>query len=295
MNCAVFGFKAQESQSERLAQALGVPHRLVTARPFPDGESLVQVEPPPATALLYRTLDHPNEKLVDLLLAAWALRDNGAARVILIAPYLAYMRQDAAFHPGEAVSQRVIGKLLAAQFDALLTLDPHLHRTHSLGAIMPGVEAVSLSAAPLLAAALDPRNDPLLVGPDGEARQWVERISARLGLEFILGRKRRNGDRDVQLELPDAERASGRRVVLVDDLVSSGATLAAAARLLDAAGAERIEAMATHCLADEADLEELRRAGIASIRATESVPGPVATVPIAGLLANEIRRLAWDM
>jgi ribose-phosphate pyrophosphokinase len=294
MSCAVFGFAGEESASVRLAGALGAAHKLVTVRQFPDGESLVHVEPSPDCALLYRPLDRPNEKLVDLLLAASALRDNGAKRVILVAPYLSYMRQDAAFHPGEAVSQRVIGKLMADHFDGLLTLDPHLHRTHSLSSIMPGIEAVSLSAAPLLATALGTGSDPLLVGPDGEARQWVERIAKRLGLEFVLGRKRRHGDRDVQLEIPDAERAAGRWVVLVDDLISSGATLAAAASLLREAGAEKIDALATHCLADEADLEQLRRAGIASIRATDSIPGPVATLPVASFLAEEIRRHDWD-
>ena len=138
MTCAVVGFAENGTASERLAQALDAPHSLVNVRQFPDGESLVRVEPAPATTLLYRSLDHPDNKLVEILLAASALRDNGATKVVLIAPYLAYMRQDAAFHLGEAVSQRVIGKLLAANFDALLALDPHLHRTHSLSAIMPG-------------------------------------------------------------------------------------------------------------------------------------------------------------
>jgi len=294
MTCAVFGFAEQVPASERLAHALGVTHRLVSVRAFPDGESLVQVEPAPTTALLYRSLDHPNDKLVEILLAASALRDNGATRVILIAPYLAYMRQDAAFQPGEAVSQQVIGKILVDHFDAVLTLDPHLHRTHSLGAIMPGIEAVSMSAAPLLAAALDASDDPLLVGPDAEARQWVERIASRMRLEFVLGRKRRDGDRQVRLEIPDADRASGRRVVLVDDLISSGATLVAAARLLRDARAAKVEAMATHCLAGLADLQQLSDAGISSISATDSVVSPVGTLPIATFLADEIRRLGWD-
>jgi ribose-phosphate pyrophosphokinase len=295
VSCAVFGFAPTVVASEGLAKALGVSHHDVTVRYFPDGESLVRVEPSPRTALLYRSLDRPNDKLVEILLAASALRDSGANKVILIAPYLAYMRQDAAFHAGEAVSQRVIGNLLADHFDALLTVDPHLHRTHSLGAIMPGMEAVSISAAPLLAAALDAGEDPLLVGPDGEARQWVERIARRLGLEFVLGRKRRKGDREVQLDIPDADRANGRKAILVDDLISSGATLAAAARLLRSAGAQEINALATHCLAREADLEQLRRAGISSIRATDSVAAPVGTLATASFLADEIRRLGWDL
>jgi ribose-phosphate pyrophosphokinase len=292
VSCGVFAFSARAA-AERLAQALGVPCRTVTVHRFPDGESLVRVEPSPETALLYRSLDHPNDKLVELLLAVSALRANGAAKVVLIAPYLAYMRQDIAFHDGEAISQRVVGKLLADHFDGLLTLDPHLHRTRSLAAIMPRMEAASISAAPLLAAALDGSDDPLLVGPDGEARQWVERIARPLDLEFVVGRKLRTGDREVALAIPDAERARGRRVILVDDLISSGATLKVAARLLLDAGALRVEALATHCLAGEADLAELRRAGISHILATDSVASSVGQLPIADLLAEEIRRREW--
>jgi ribose-phosphate pyrophosphokinase len=292
VSCGVFAFSARAA-AERLAQALGVPCRTVTVHRFPDGESLVRVEPSPETAFLYRSLDHPNDKLVELLLAVSALRANGAAKVVLIAPYLAYMRQDIAFHDGEAISQRVVGKLLADHFDGLLTLDPHLHRTRSLAAIMPRMEAASISAAPLLAAALDGSDDPLLVGPDGEARQWVERIARPLDLEFVVGRKLRTGDREVALAIPDAERARGRRVILVDDLISSGATLKVAARLLLDAGALRVEALATHCLAGEADLAELRRAGISHILATDSVASSVGQLAIADLLAEEIRRREW--
>jgi ribose-phosphate pyrophosphokinase len=293
VNCAVFGFAVEAAPAGRLADRLGVTCQTVAVRHFPDGESLVRVDPSPETALLYRSLDHPNDKLVELLLAASALRANGADKLVLIAPYLAYMRQDAAFHEGEAVSQVVIGKLLADHFDALLTLDPHLHRTHSLAAVMPGIEAVSLSAAPLLAASLDGSDDPLLVGPDGEARQWVERIARPLNLEFVVGRKRRDGDRKVTLSIPDAERALARRVILVDDLISSGATLKVAARLLLEAGAKSVEALATHCLAGDADLAELRRVGVSRIVATDSVAGPFSQLPIAELLTNEILRRGW--
>jgi ribose-phosphate pyrophosphokinase len=82
-------------------------------------------------------------------------------------------------------------------------------------------------------------------------------------------------------------------VILVDDLISSGATLKVAARLLLDAGALRVEALATHCLAGEADLAELRRAGISHILATDSVASSVGQLPIADLLAEEIRRREW--
>jgi ribose-phosphate pyrophosphokinase len=291
---ALFCFAETTEQAARLAQALGIPCHAIAVHRFPDGESLVRVDPAPSTALLYRSLDKPNAKLVELILAASALRGNGARRVILIAPCLAYMRQDQAFHRGEAVSQRVIGRLLAERFDALLTVDPHLHRTPSLASVVPGIEVAVLSAAAELSAALDPNDRPLLVGPDGESRQWLQAVASLNGLDVLLGDKRRDGDRVLAIHFPEIERCRSRNVVLVDDLVSTGATMIEAAALLHRAGAARIDALATHCLAGPDELRGLARAGISSVRATDSVPGPAATLPLASLIADEVRRRGWS-
>ncbi len=293
MGAAVFGFAEGEEEARRLADELAISCYRVGVHHFPDGESLVHVDPAPDTAILYCSLDHPNAKLVELLLATSALRENGARRVILVVPYLAYMRQDKAFEPGQSVSQRVIAKLLSGHFDALLTVDPHLHRIHSLNEIMPDIEAVSITAGPALSQAIDPDANPVLVGPDSESRQWVEAIAAPLGLDVLFGEKQRKGDRNVEIGIEGIEEVSGRPAILVDDVIASGATLALAARLLSEAGASRIEALATHCLASKMDLQRLREGGIGSIRSTDAVPGPTATIPLAAWLAAEIRQRGW--
>jgi len=271
----------------RLAALLGIACRPITTRRFPDGESLVRVAATGDNAILYRSLDHANDRLVELLLAGAALRDRGARRVVLVAPYLGYMRQDTAFHPGEAVSQRVVGQLLAGHFDAVVTVDPHLHRIASLAEVMPGIAAVAASAAPALADALRatlPR-DAILIGPDAESRPWVESVATPLGCEMLVGEKRRRGDRQVELTIAGIERVRGRPVMLVDDLVSSGATLLSCAALLRAAGAVQVEACATHCLAGPHDLRRLAEGGIARMRATDTVAGPTADIAIASALA----------
>ncbi|MDP3907810.1 ribose-phosphate diphosphokinase [Novosphingobium sp.] len=296
MSAAVFAFAGQMAQAGRLAQRCGVPLHPVTVRRFPDGESLVTAQAHGArTALLLRSLDDPNAKLVELLLASAALRDGGASRVILIAPYLAYMRQDIAFHPGEAISQRVIGQLLAQWFDGVVTVDPHLHRIERLDQAIPGIPALALSAAPALIAAirrgLDPRT--VLVGPDSESRPWAQSIAVPLGLDMLVGEKVRHGDRAVTLEIPGIEQVAGRPVLLVDDLISSGTTLVACAALLQAAGAGKIEAVATHVLASPDDMAQMAAAGITRIRATDAAAHPAATIPLAGVLADAIRAADW--
>ncbi len=277
----------------RLAETLGATAESIEVHRFPDGESKVRVVQSSTTAIIYRSLDNPNAKLVEILLAASALRDNGAKQVMLVAPYLGYMRQDIAFHPGEAVSQRVIGALLADHFDGVLTVDPHLHRISSLSEVIPRGPALTISAGSVLAQALSRAGHPVLVGPDSESRQWVAAIAQAAGLEFLIGEKQRHGDRAVSIRFEGIERYALRSFVLVDDVISSGETLAQTARNLHKVGAARVDAIATHCLAGPEDIARLQEAGIASIRATDSVPGPWADIPIAGLLAEAITANGW--
>jgi len=291
MTTALHYFAANETEARRLAGALDIPCQPVFVRRFPDGESLVQVGPTEPAALLYCSLDNPDAKLVQLLLAASALRDGGAQRIVLVAPYLGYMRQDRAFAPGEAVSQRVIGGLIAAAFDGLVTVDPHLHRTPRLDMVVPGIAAIAVSAAGTIAGAIRTAVTPdtILIGPDEESAPWVEAVAAPLGLQVMIGRKVRRGDRAVEIAFPDCHRVAGRPVLLVDDVISSGATLIASARQLRDAGAAILGAAATHCLASQTDLDTLAAGGITLVLATDTVPGPAATVPIAPALAEALR------
>lgn len=292
MTATLHYFVAYEADARSLASALAIASEPVEVRQFPDGESLVQVSDTAPVALLYCSLDHPDDKLVQVLLAASALRDRGANRVVLIAPYLGYMRQDRAFVPGEAVSQRVIGGIIASAFDGLVTVDPHLHRTPSLDAVTPGIVAINVSAAEAIARAISEiaTPDTILFGPDEESRAWVEPVAKLLRLEIMIGIKVREGDRKVAITLEDLHRVKGRPAILVDDLISSGGTLMACARQLLAAGATRIGAVATHCLASGADLEAIAASGIAPVLATSTVPGTVSAIPMTAPLADAIKR-----
>lgn len=295
---AVHGFSESVPQAHLLAENLGAPYADIEVHRFPDGESLVRVDGAAETVVVYRSLDVPNDKLIELMLAASALRDGGAKRLVLVTPYLCYMRQDMAFHPGEAVSQKVVCGFLDNLFDAVITVDPHLHRTSDLSSVFPTARAEALSAAPLLAARLQERDiarDTILVGPDGESRQWVEAVAAPLSLDVLVGQKERAGDRKVAIEIPGIERAAGRAVILVDDVISTGMTLAGAARLLLEAGATGAEVMTVHMLDDPTVPPMLRDAGIARIESSDSVPHDSNAVRLAPMLADSVRRVLGQL
>ncbi len=292
MSVALHAFRDQAAEAQRLAEALGIPLAFVAVHTFPDGEIVPRVPAPASTTFVYRSLHQPNAKLVELLLAAEAWRGNGAQRLVLVAPYLPYMRQDKAFSPGEPVSQRVVANLLDAAFDRIVTVDPHLHRTASLQELFPTCECTHLHGADALARHLrnfSPPPNTLVMGPDIESSQWVRRIAEPLGLDYATMRKHRRGDADVEIELPPNFAIAGRPVLLVDDVCSTGGTLRKATLLLRSSGAGPITIFVTHALGGKVVMEGLLQAGAARIISTDACPDPTNEIHLATLLAGSLK------
>jgi ribose-phosphate pyrophosphokinase len=294
MNAIILALPGAERLAETLAQQLHCAASTVETHRFPDGEVVVRLRTAVAglRALLVAHLDRPDDKTLALLFAADAARELGAVQVGLVAPYLPYMRQDDRFRPGEAITSRSYARLLSSALDFLVTVDPHLHRWPSLDAIY-GIRTRVVAAAPAIAQWLQrevPR--PILVGPDSESAQWVADVAGRVGAPWAVMRKERRGDRDVHLHLPAGADPAGRTPVLLDDIVSSGHTMAGAAHVLRGAGWGHPVCVAVHALLDAAALDLLHRAGIARMASCDTVPHPTNAIPVAGLLAEAIRDLA---
>ena len=289
----LLAFADEVALGQGLSQALGWPLALIDVHAFPDGETRLRLpqEVPAHTALL-RGLQQPNSKLTPLLLAAAGARELGAQRLTLVSPYLAYMRQDMAFIPGEVVSQRHVGRLLASAFDAVVTVDPHLHRVATMDEVVPGRRGVALTAAVLLGAHVAQHvPHALLMAPDEEAEQWVRVAAQANGLEHAVCVKRRRGDHDVEVALPDRE-VRGRAVVLMDDVASTGRTLAVAARGALAQGAASVDVVVTHALFVGDALEQVRAAGVRHVWSTDCVPHASNVITVVPLLAAAMLALA---
>jgi len=290
----VYASPGNEGFAQGLARELGAERGEASWHRFPDGETLVRILTPPAGEDVYLvcTLADPDRKLLPLLFAAAALREQGAKSVGLAAPYLAYMRQDTRFHPGETVSARHFGALLARHFDSLACVDPHLHRLQSLSQVFPRPASI-VHAAPALAAWIRANvAEPFLVGPDAESAQWVSAVAELTGAPWTHLSKERLGDREVRVSLPDARRWRGRRPVLVDDIVSTGRTLVAAAAQLIALGFDAPACVAVHGLFAGDARAALLAAGVGRIAVTNTVPQPDAVIDVAPLLAEGIRSLS---
>ncbi|MGV6860097.1 MAG: ribose-phosphate diphosphokinase [bacterium] len=290
----LLGFPESYPQAQAVAEKAALDFAQVMLHRFPDSETRVQLpEKLPEHVLLYRSLDHPNDKLVELILAAQGARSAGVKKLTLIAPYLCYMRQDKAFHPGEVVSQRVIGELLSHYVDGLLTVDSHLHRIHHLGEAVPVEQAINVTATEPMAQFLSQQvENPFLLGPDGESEQWVANIATHHALDhaldYVVATKQRLGDRRVDIKLPEAN-FTGRNVVLVDDVASTGKTLLAAAKLLRPYQPASTFVLVTHALFVDDAMQGLRDAGVENIWSCDAISHSTNAVSLATLLADELK------
>jgi ribose-phosphate pyrophosphokinase len=291
MNAIVFSLPGSERIGQALAGLLGAESGRLATRRFPDGEAYVRLETEVAghEVVLVSSLDHPDEKLLPLAFSAAAAREQGASRVGVVAPYLAYMRQDKRFRPGETVTARHFAKLLEQYADWLVCVDPHLHRVKALREIY-SIPAVAAHAAPAMAAWIaNSVRDPVIVGPDGESEQWAAEVARGAGCAFTVLEKVRRGDREVEIAMPLASRWRSHTPVLVDDIISTATTMMTTVRIMRQAGLPAPVCVGVHAVFAGQAYEALRNCGAADVISCNTIDHPSNAIDVAPVLAEAVR------
>jgi ribose-phosphate pyrophosphokinase len=297
MSRVLLTFPPYATLGRALAIALRARYSEVGWRHFPDGESLLAIDEGlhGADVAIVASLHHPDTLALPLRFVAETAREFGARSIGLIAPYLGYLRQDARFHPGEVVSAPLFARFLEGSFDWIATVDPHLHRVASMADLF-GIPSCNVAAAPAIAAWIREHvPDALVIGPDSESRQWVEEVARLAGVPSQVLAKTRHGDRQVEVSLPDAAAAAGRTPVLVDDIVSTGQTLAVTIAQLRKLGLPAPTCIGTHAVLAGDACYRLHAAGAARVVTTDTIPHPTNAIGIASLLAAGIEPLFGDV
>ena len=279
-----------------LTQALDAEIGEIAFHRFPDEESYVRFLTDPAHKhiALVDCLDRPDPKLIPLIFAARTASDLGARSVGLIAPYMPYFRQDAAFNDGESISARHIGSLLSASFSWVTTLDAHLHRLNSLNDVFSIRAELAHATVPMAGWISRHIESPILYGPDEESAQWVRAIAEACSAPYDVFRKTRLGDTSVRIDVPREMNHGTHTPVIVDDIISSGMTLVTLIRALREAGNARPVCCAVHGLFADDAYEQLIAAGAAKVVTTNAIPHKTNDIDISGPLANAVVRASAD-
>jgi len=281
-----------EGMGRDIAEILGVEGAAVGHRLFPDGESYLRLPldvEGSDVVLVHSTGPPQDRRLVQLLLVLDGLRESGAGEVTVVAPYLAYARQDRRRLPGEVVSVgAVIRLLLGLGVSRLVTVN--VHNSDVFGGSRLGL--VDLSAVPLLARRL--RDEglggafSLSLGKKPVDVEHAKEAASVLGGGW--GRVETFRDPVTgEVSLGEAEvDVRGRRAVIFDDAITSGGTHIKAAGLLRGAGAEEVHLACVHSLIPEEGLEGVLEA-VDGFVCTDTVPGRFSVVRVAPLIAGALK------
>ena len=266
-------------------------------RRFPDGETYVRYLTPvkDRDVVLICALDNPDGKIMPVYLAAKTAHELGARRVGLVIPYLPYMRQDARFQEGEGITSRHFAALISSCCDWLVTVDPHLHRHHDMDEIYT-VPSRVVHAAPAIAAWISsnvPR--PIVIGPDEESGQWVRDVADLAGCPYLVLKKTRHGDRDVEVSEPVLPDGDALQPVILDDIVSTGSTMVTAIEELQRRSRRQPVCIAVHPLLVEDAYAALLTAGIGRLVSCNTVVHRTNRIDLAPSVAKAVLALLEEL
>lgn len=223
----IFSLFGNDNLTDLLQKKLDYELGKISIHQFPDEECVIEIESNIAgrDIIFVTSLDRPNHKCLSLFFAAETARTLGARQIMLIAPYLAYMRQDKRFKKTQGITSQYFAKLISTYFDSLITIDPHLHRWHSLNDIYT-IPAKVIHATDNIAQWIKKNvSNAVLIGPDAESLQWVEEIAKKSNAPFLILEKTRKGDRDIEVAISDIELYRESIPILIDDIISTGMTM----------------------------------------------------------------------
>jgi len=289
VTAVVIALPGSEEHATKLANRLAVELVTPELRRFPDGEIYVRLPKVADHAVLCGSLyPAPADRFLEMAFTAATARDLGAERVGLVAPYLAFLRQDVQFHPGEGVTAKYFGQMVSSAVDWLVTVDPHLHRLRELAGVYSIPTTVAHAASSIAAWVKSEITKPVLVGPDQESEQWVAAVADACGAPFEILTKTRRGDRDVSVSESKRE-WNGHTPVLIDDIVSTGRTLVEATRSLRAAGSSPPVCIAIHAVFADSVEGELVTAGASGIVTCNTITHASNRICVADSIAAAAR------
>ncbi len=277
----VIGGSTSKETAGELASLLHVPMVESITKRFPDGELYLRIMSDVSgddVVVVQNT--YPDSSIIELLLLLNAVREAGGGRIITVIPYLGYARQDRRFNEGEPVSAKAIAEAISVNADEVITIDPH--KDYILDFF--DIPSRSVSAVPLIADYLKDLNIELVLAPDKGALSRVEEAASILNCEYDYLEKTRVDATTILLS-PKKLDVEGKKVVILDDIISTGGTMAKAIEELNKQGAEEVYAACTHGLFIGNAVEKLKSARCVDIVATDTLPNPFSKVKTASLIA----------
>ncbi len=272
---------ASVALGERVSKFLDVDFIRPHVERFPDGEIYVRIDGDVDEDVVLIQTTYPNEKIIELFLLQDALREMGVKRIITVIPYFGYSRQDRIFKSGEAVSARAMARHIEMNSDYFVGMDLHSENVLQWFTI----PTLHLHATKPIAQWLKSKGVDMVISPDKGGYKRARYVAQEMGVEFDYLEKTRLSGTEVVIKPKNLD-ADGKVVGIVDDIISTGGTIARAAEQLREQGAERIYAVCTHGLFIGRAMENMKK--VNDFAATDTIEGPNSKITVAEVISDAV-------
>ena len=276
---------ASRGIADHLVRELSASEADVEIRRFIDGECYVRIKSDlrgEDVVIVQNT--YPDENIIEALLLLSATKDMEPNSVTLVVPYFGYARQDRKFQDGEAVSAKVMAEILGNYADLVVLVDPHKEYITDFF----GTKAISCSAIPEIARYMERMNIDVVIAPDKGAVDRARRLSELLGCESDYLEKTRLDDEVVEIK-PGSIDVKDKVVAIIDDIISTGGTMARAVEEMVRQGAKEIHVACTHGLFIGEAIEKILGSGAREIISTDTIENAYSKVRVAPQIASVLR------
>ena len=282
----IIGGTASKTVAEDLSRELHVPLTKTISKRFPDDELYVRIlDDISGEDVIIVQTTYPDSNIVELFLLQDAAKEAGANEITVVIPYLGYGRQDKKFEAGEPISAKAIATLISLRANKIITVDPHKERILDFFT----VPAFSCSAIPQIAAYLKNKNIDLVLAPDKGALDRTKKASKIMGCDFDHMEKTRIDGTTVEIKTKSLN-VKDKKVAIIDDIISTGGTMAQSIKELKKQGAKQVFVACTHGLFAGEAVKKISSAGCNEIISTDTIKSDFSKVRIAPCIAELLRK-----
>jgi len=276
---------ASESIAKDISKNLQASLIKTNIKRFPDNELYVRLLDDISNehVVIVQTT-YPDQNIVELLLLQDAVKEAGAKKITVVIPYFGYARQDKKFKNGEPISARAIAKIISLNADKVITVDPHKEYILDFFTI----PALGCSAIPELANFIKKKQKiNLVLAPDKGALDRAKKASEIINCDFDYMEKTRIDGTTIKIK-PKKLDVNNKNVAIVDDIISTGGTMAKSIKELKKQGAKNVIVACTHGLFAGDAIKNLKSAGCNEIISTNTIQNDYSKVKISSCITNII-------
>ena len=283
----ILGGTSSRTIANDISKELKQPLARMTFKHFPDDELYVRIldNIEDEDVIIVQTA-YPDQKIIELFLIQDAVFEAGANKITVILPYFGYSRQDKKFEEGEPISARAIAEHISLHADYIITIDPH--KEHILGFF--NSPAYSCTAVPEIAEYLKGKQIDFVLAPDKGAKERAKQISNIIGSEYDYLEKTRIDGTTVEIK-PKSLDAKNKKVTIIDDIISTGGTMAKSIKELKKQGAKEVSVACTHGLFVGGAKEKLLSAGCDEIISSDTIENDFSKVKAAPCITELLSKI----